>query len=496
MKRFFTAMLLLALLVSMPAAAARAETPASPPVLADLYHAVSCVSDGSDYDCDGEYLELHPDGSGIFLYCGTPYDLHWSLGDEPITYENSGAFSQVWPFAFTDRDGDEFSGYLFPEGLIYGTYRDYEYAFASEALLHAGNDASQSASTDTLYVPTPGYEPSAADEALPYRTFYRGDDYILLNDDGTGVWFWLDEAIRITSWTSEGERIRIEAYDGSVLSGTLANGVLNCGDGYNDWFYTAIPGMHPPATQLAPERWNADLPSVLDEADILTDEQERTLALRADEISRANHCNVYIIALSDYRDYTDAYSLYACDEEIRTGYNLGYGSDKSCICLFLSMNARDYDLLTFGDFASAAFTDYGKSRLESAFLDDFSNDNWYAGLTDYLETCGSLLQSAAVGQPLDFDSDPLVGAAGIAGCVLLAFVPALIFCLLHKRRMQAVARGGNANAYVDGVEFTCRRDQYLRTTTSRRYSPRNSGGSGGGRSGGSRGGHSHRGGKF
>ena len=300
------------------------------------------------------------------------------------------------------------------------------------------------------------------------------------------------------SWTSEGERIRIDAYDGTVMTGTLTDGTLCLSDDYSTRFYTAIPGVHPPVTRLAPERWNADLPRVFDEADILTDEQERTLALRADEISRANGCGVYIIALDDYRDYTDTYSLYSCDEEIRTGYNLGYGADNSCICLFLSMNARDYDLLTFGDFAATAFTDYGKSRLESAFLDDFSDDNWYGGLTDYLETCGSLLQSAAAGKPVDIGSNPLVNVFGIVACAVLGCIPATVFCLLQKRRMQAVTKNDNANAYVPagGIAFTYRRDQYIRTTTSRRYSPRNSGGSGGRSGGGSRGGHSHRGGKF
>ena len=498
MKRFFTALLLIAMLFSMPAASASADAPtlAVTPEPAQIYYAVSCFSDGEDYSCEGEYLELRADGTGLFCFCGTPYNLDWMLGAEPITYESEGALSEVWPLSFIDCDGDEFSGYYFPEGIVYGTYRDYEYAFAAESLLHPESEEAAAFAGGFHAVPDP--EAAAADALLPYRSFFSGDDYIVLNNDGTGVWFYYGEAVRITAWTSEGERIRIDAYDGTVMTGTLSGSTLYCSDGYNARYYTAIPGVHPPVTRLAPERWNADLPSVFDEADILTDEQERTLALRADEISRANGCNVYIIALDDYRDYTDAYSLYSCDEEIRTGYNLGYGADKSCICLFLSMNARDYDLLTFGDFASTAFTDYGKSRLESAFLDDFSNDNWYSGLADYLETCESLLQPAVAGRPVDLGSSPLVNAFGIVACAVLGFLPAMGFCLLQKRRMQAVAKNDNANAYVPagGIEFTYRRDQYIRTTTSRRYSPRNSGGSGGGRSGGSRGGHSHRGGKF
>ncbi len=486
MKRFVCSLALIAALLLTLAAPACADAPEAH--VPECYYALSCEADGEFYDCDGEYVALNADGTGEVMFGNAVYALEWTLADAPFTYGDDDS-EYAWEFSFTDEDDDMLEGYYLPEGVIVGTYLGYDYTFITEAAYLALGSESDPESVS-----------AAADEALPLRA-YRGEEgYVILNDAGTGVWLYRGEAMRITDWSAAGESVRICANDGSVLAGTLTDDTLDCTDqSGSPLHYRRASGSGIPVTQLAPERWNSDLPLVFDEADILTDEEERTLSERAYAISETRHCNVYIITLANFLDYTDSYSLYTCDEEIRTGYDLGYGSDKSCVCLFLSMDDRDFDILCFGDFGNAAFTDYGKEKLQDVFLDNFRDNDWFGGMSDYLTKCDSMLDSAASGKPLDIGSDPSVILCGIGGSLVLSFIIALLFCLAQKRRMQAVTKQADADAYVPqgGVDITYRRDRYVRTTTTRTYSPKSSG-SGGGHGGTSVGhsGHSHSGGKF
>ena len=55
-----------------------------------------------------------------------------------------------------------------------------------------------------------------------------------------------------------------------------------------------------------------------------------------------------------------------------------------------TMAERDYTLIAYG-YGNTAFTDYGKDKLSEVFLDDFGDDNWYSGLSDYLDKSESML---------------------------------------------------------------------------------------------------------
>ena len=100
---------------------------------------------------------------------------------------------------------------------------------------------------------------------------------------------------------------------------------------------------------------------------------------------------MYIVTVEDFTDYSDTYYVKGFGEELFSSYDLGLGDDNCGILLILSMAERDYGLVAHGDFANAAFTDYGKDKLSEAFLDDFGDDNWYSGLSDYLDKSESML---------------------------------------------------------------------------------------------------------
>ena len=178
-----------------------------------------------------------------------------------------------------------------------------------------------------------------------------------------------------------------------------------------------------------------------DEAAILTLSEVETLEARAAEISEHYGVGVYICIVDDFGDYgypdvaTASYSIYHAQ-------SLGYGSGRDGILLLLSMSNRKYATFVYGDKAEPIFPDAKLIKLENAFLDDFADDDWYDGFSDYLEGCAGIL-SVDSGE---FTWPQFLRRLGISFGVGLLL--ALIVCQLLKMKMRSVYRQAEASAYV------------------------------------------------
>ncbi len=235
---------------------------------------------------------------------------------------------------------------------------------------------------------------------------------------------------------------------------------------------------------------------VIDQADILTDEQEQQLEAMGQRIWDNYQMGAYVVVLNDFTDYSDSTRDAADDIFLYNG--LGYGSGQDGTLLMLSMADRDFWHMAHGDFGNATVTDYGREMLTEDYLSYFANDNWFGGFETFFVGIEEYSKLAREGEPFDVGSyiNPIqyVIAAGI-GVVIAA-----ITCLTLKAQLKSAKMRDSAVDYVTGggVQLRIRDDQYTHTTTSRRHSPRSkssSGGSGGGTSVGSRG-TSGGGGKF
>ena len=236
---------------------------------------------------------------------------------------------------------------------------------------------------------------------------------------------------------------------------------------------------------------------VLDQAGILSMEEQTDLTEQARTVSEAYACGVHIAIVPDYMVYGS--SVEAAAEQIYHQYSMGYGPNQDGMVLLLSMADRDYDLCAYGT-GNTAFTDYGKEQLAQTFLDDFGDDDWYAGFTDYISTSGEYLQMAADGTPFDVDTDPNNDMGPLTKFIIVIGVPALIaglICLFLKRGMRSVYKAASAQEYTtpDSLKLTVNTDRYTRTTTTRTKIERESSSSSGGTSVNSSG-HSHSSGKF
>ena len=116
MKRILCAMLAVLMVFGALAGCNKTETPSVD--ISGTYNAVSCTLDGDEYECDGEYIELNADGTGVISFNGGLYSLTWMLDGSS--------------FSFTDSDNDSLTNGLYSKGVITGEYLGYTYRFELE----------------------------------------------------------------------------------------------------------------------------------------------------------------------------------------------------------------------------------------------------------------------------------------------------------------------------------------------------------------------------
>lgn len=213
---------------------------------------------------------------------------------------------------------------------------------------------------------------------------------------------------------------------------------------------------------------------VTDNAGLLTPVEAEKLNARAWQLTREYRCAVYMVTVPSLGDL----EAREATEYLLQAYQLGYGSDQSCVLLLLSTEYRDYDILAHG-YGNTAFTDYGKEKMAERFLEAFGSDDWYGGFTQYLNCCEEYLALAQAGKPFDVGSDrsPFVGLAiGILVPLLVAFT----VCSIFKAQMKTAKLQEAAQVYIDGqgLVLTAQNDRFLHTTRTERYiePPKSSGG--------------------
>ena len=253
----------------------------------------------------------------------------------------------------------------------------------------------------------------------------------------------------------------------------------------------------------------ARIDHVSDYAGVLSDSERASLNERAEELTNEYGFGVFIVVVNDYTQYVNG-TIENFAENIFHRYELGWGSKEEGVVLAMSMNDRSYDIYAHGDFGNYAFTDYGKTQLADSFLDNFRRNDWAGGFRDFLSNCGTMLQQAKDGNPVDtWIPDPaeqgprmtlgkLLVSLGV-GCATGGVTVGSM-----KRSMKTAVRQSGAANYVSrgGVTLSRKQDDFVNRSVTRQVIPRQTSGSrpGGGHFGGtsisgSHGG-SHHSGKF
>ena len=212
----------------------------------------------------------------------------------------------------------------------------------------------------------------------------------------------------------------------------------------------------------------ADAEFIFDDADILTDEEEAELESKIAESAAEYGCGVYFVSVKDFNHY--AGTIEDAAGVLYDEYGMGIGEDHSGVLLLLSMDNRKYDLKVRG-YGQTAFTIYGRNQLNDVFLDDFKEDDWYSGVSDYVDFSFEMIEMARDGHPLDENTNTTTSrVAGVIACVVLAFLTAFLITSILKGQLKSAAKGTEASEYqTGGVNLKDTRDMYTHTTTTRVY---------------------------
>lgn len=243
---------------------------------------------------------------------------------------------------------------------------------------------------------------------------------------------------------------------------------------------------------------DADLPRVVDEADLLSDSEEKELAGKIEDLTDKYNFDIVIVTADTINGETPM--AYADDYYDYNGY--GAGADNDGILLLLSMEDRDWWISTTG-YGIDAFTDYGIDVIGDEIVPDLSNGDYYSAFTEFIDLTDDFLAEAEKGNPYDIDhkyktfSDYII-AVGIG--LFIGLIIAVISVLVMKSKMKTVAMQNNANNYA--VNNSLRLDRsndifiYRNVTKTRRPEPSSSGGGSSIHTGSSGTSHGGGGGKF
>ena len=239
-------------------------------------------------------------------------------------------------------------------------------------------------------------------------------------------------------------------------------------------------------------------PLLVDDADLLSPDEEAALLPLLEEKSAAVGADIAVVTVND----TDGQDVenFAYDYYDYNGY--GQGEENDGVLLLISMAERDYWIVTTG-YCIEAITDYGLEKIQNDFLPSLSYGNYIDAFRTYAADCETLIAAARQGNVYDLyhsEDDPEntyggyyndasnyydgesylpqnyhpfnVGANALLALVI-GFVLALITVLSMKGKLQTVRRRYEASNYVvpGSLALRANDDRFLYSTVSQTAIP-------------------------
>lgn len=220
----------------------------------------------------------------------------------------------------------------------------------------------------------------------------------------------------------------------------------------------------------------AQMPRLVDAADLLPADQEADLLAWLDQVSGELQVDVVIVTM----ETTGGYSADAVIEAFYDEYGYGQGSTRDGVVLMLAMAERDWRILSNG-FAADAIPPGDIDEIGESIVDELSAGEYFDAFMTFTTLCKWEIEGERNGFPFDFGLNLLVS-------VVIGFVVALIATGIMRSRLKSVRRRTGAREYTvpGSMKLTRSGDLFLYHTVSRRRKPQQTssgsrGGGGGGR---------------
>lgn len=217
------------------------------------------------------------------------------------------------------------------------------------------------------------------------------------------------------------------------------------------------------------------IPLVVDQADILTDEEEAELSAGLQKFRLEQDFDIVVLTVESLEgkgvvDYADDYYDYK-------GY--GGGPERDGAIILVSTENRDWTMTTSG-YGITAITDYGLDLMEEEILPQLSAGNYAGAFRSFGDKCAYYVREAKAGNIIDEyiydDTDgpsgekprlPMAANAGAAG--VIGVIISLITNGRNKAKLKSVRYKTQAKEYVrkDSLRLRENRDRFLYKTVSR-----------------------------
>lgn len=228
-----------------------------------------------------------------------------------------------------------------------------------------------------------------------------------------------------------------------------------------------------------PQHENGPVPSVVDEAGLLTDAQRQELMSQIDQVERDHGVRIAVVTLKSLHGKQPGATA---DSILDRDYTDGARGN---MILLLAMDSRDWYVSTDNAMRKRITDDGGFKHLSEAFLPKLKEKNYAKAFQTYVATADEMLgYYEEQGEPYDPASEFNMLALIIA--LVLAGLAAIGVWQLLVRQLNNVMHAVAADTYLqrDSVEMTEQSDTYLYTSVTRtrkaKRSSRSSGGSHGG----------------
>lgn len=209
-----------------------------------------------------------------------------------------------------------------------------------------------------------------------------------------------------------------------------------------------------------------------DEADLLTSYEESSLSKKLTSLSNAYDAQIIIVTLSSLEGTGIDYMLeYLYDE-----MDFGYGANKDGVLLLVSMDTRQFRILSNG-FAAIAIDSYDIDRISDAIVDSLSSGDYADAFEEFVSQCDYYLDGYINGYPFNFGKTLLI-------CLVIGIIVALIVSAVLKGQLKSVRKQEKANVYVKpgSMNVTLSNDIFLYRNVTRTKKVEKSSGSGRGSS--------------
>ena len=220
----------------------------------------------------------------------------------------------------------------------------------------------------------------------------------------------------------------------------------------------------------------AQMPRLVDAADLLPDYQEAELLQRLDDLSRELQADIVIVTLESCGGYSADDVINAFYDE----YGYGYGSNRDGVMLLLSMAERDWRILCNG-FAATAITPGERDDMGDHIVDELSAGEYMEAFSEFASLCRYEIEGERNGFPFNF-------GLSLAVSLVIGFVVAFIATAVMRSKLKSVRSQTGAREYTKpgSMQLTRSSDLFLYRTLDRRRKPQQTstgsrGGGGGGR---------------